>query len=66
MLDYSKMILDKVSFDATLFENELQKALANLQDEKTREDFKKWCYESYATKYGQILQKHFQLTTRGC
>jgi hypothetical protein len=64
MLDYSKMILDKVSFDATLFENELKKALANLQDEKSKEDLKKWCYETYAAKYEQVLNKHFQLATR--
>jgi hypothetical protein len=55
MLEYAKLILDRVSFDAFLFEHELKKALASLQDEKSKEELSLWCYEKFSSKYGQIL-----------
>ncbi len=61
MLNYAKLILDRVSFDATLFENELKKALATLQDEKSREELRLWCYEMFSLKYSNILNSCFSV-----
>jgi hypothetical protein len=42
MLDYSKLILDNVSFDAQLFKKELLKAVKSLVD-TDREELLVWC-----------------------
>ena len=42
MLEYSKSILEKVSFDPELFQKELQKALNMLSPEEVRELIM-WC-----------------------
>ncbi len=49
MLEYAKVILEKVSFDRRLFEKELRKALVTLIKEEI-EALKAWCYE----KFGQL------------
>ncbi|PWJ36146.1 hypothetical protein [Sediminitomix flava] len=46
MLEYSKMILEKVAFDKTLFEKELRKAMTILpKDDK--EELKRWCKQNF-------------------
>lgn len=58
MLEYSKQILIKVSFDPFLFEKELLKAIARIVDEKLNE-FKNWCYKVFENSYKEILDKCF-------
>ncbi len=58
MLDYVKIILQKVSFNEYLFEKELRKSLQTLLREDILE-LKKWCYENYSESYLQILNQHF-------
>jgi hypothetical protein len=46
MLEYSKMILEKVSFEPIIFRKELRKALR----QSTKEEFKQlmnWCREKF-------------------
>ena len=58
MLDYVKIILQKVSFNEYLFEKELRKSLQTLLREDVLE-LKKWCYENFSESYLQILNQHF-------
>jgi hypothetical protein len=57
-LEYFKMILEKVSFDAKLFEKELKKAISQLIKIEIIA-LKKWCYEHFGKKYSQILKAVF-------
>ena len=59
MLEYSKTILSKVSFDKNLFEKELAKAIKMVGSDINA--LKKWCYEQFRTVYHSILNKHFKL-----
>ncbi len=58
MLEYMKLILQKVSFDKKLFEKELRKAIASLINEEIRV-LKAWCYEKFGQTYGIILNNCF-------
>ena len=58
MLDYTKFILEKVSFDQNLFEKELLKHLGELILEEVQE-LKNWCYEQFGQTYTPILQRCF-------
>jgi hypothetical protein len=59
MLNYTKMILSRVSFDGRLFEKELRKSLKHLMREEIKE-LRAWCYVHYYRKYGDILDRCFQ------
>jgi hypothetical protein len=48
MLDYSKMILEKVSFDAQLFQKEFKKAISKLMPSDAQE-LQNWC----TSKFGE-------------
>ncbi|MBC8172558.1 MAG: hypothetical protein H7X71_01515 [Chitinophagales bacterium] len=50
MLEYFKLILQKVSFDQNLFRDELQKAISKLMAEEIL-DLKKWCVETFGLGY---------------
>ena len=58
MLDYMKMILTKVSFNKTLFEKELRKAL-NVIPTIEVPDFRTWCYRQFARIYRRVLKRVF-------
>ncbi|MES2794506.1 MAG: hypothetical protein V4683_01000 [Bacteroidota bacterium] len=58
LLEYFKIILEKVSFDAKLFEKELRKAICQL----IKSDLialKRWCIEQFGKKYRQIIKSVF-------
>ncbi len=65
MLEYSKIILQKVSFDKLLFSKELRKALLHLSlHEQT--DLKNWCNQHFQNRYPEVLQERFaSLSPRG-
>lgn len=50
MLEYCKIILQKVSFDPKLFQTELLKAFKELMVEEF-EVLKKWCVETFGLQY---------------
>lgn len=57
MLEYSKIILDKVSFNSILFEKELGKAL-ELLTKSEKENFLMWCKSKFDHNQNKILQKY--------
>lgn len=64
MLDFTKKILRGVSFDAFLFQKELNKALKWITDTEEIKRFQEWCITEFGTKYPVIIKKAFaQLTT---
>lgn len=58
MLEYIKMILTKVSFDRTLFEKELGKAVEKLASNELSE-LRTWCYTHFSESYLDILERLF-------
>lgn len=57
MLEYSKLILEKVSFDAGLFENELKKSTRSLIGSEIGE-LRNWCDDKFGDRYQETIQKH--------
>ena len=57
MLEYTKTILKKVSFDRNLFEKELIKSIKLLVANELKE-FKAWCYDQFGHIYSAVLNKH--------
>ena len=57
MLNYVKTILTKVSFDKSLFEKELSKAVEKLTTNDLSE-LRSWCYVNFS-EYADILEKMF-------
>ncbi len=60
MLELTKNILVKVSFDQKLFQKELNKALKWITDAEEIKRFKEWCIVEFGTKYPTILNKAFK------
>lgn len=50
MLAYTKLILEKVSFDRKLFEKELMKSIKYLIESEIRE-LEKWCFSKFGWNY---------------
>ena len=59
MLEYVKMILNKVSFDPYLFERELQKAATRLYPTELPE-LKTWCFSEFSDRFSAILTACFR------
>ena len=62
-LDYVKVILQKVSFDAKLFEKELRKAIKTLVTDEIKE-LRAWCSEQFGMMYNQLIEKCFSRMRR--
>ncbi len=58
LLDYSKVILHKVSFCEILFEKELRKSIHSLSSQE-RINLYKWCRQHYREKYPSVIKKVF-------
>ncbi|REA59254.1 hypothetical protein DSL64_18170 [Dyadobacter luteus] len=58
MLEYIKIILQKVSFDRRLFEKELKKAIRMLMPAEVKR-LQLWCYEHYSSVYLPVLNNCF-------
>jgi hypothetical protein len=59
MLEYSKIILTKVSFCERLFEKELKKAILILSD-KERFYLQLWCNTEFGATYCRLINKCFK------
>jgi len=59
MLEFSKNVLQKVSFDHHLFEKELTKSLQWI-NQTDAESLREWCLEMYGNKYSHIIQQAFE------
>lgn len=59
MLEYSKMILSKVSFDKMLFKKELSKSLKNLNSDEVIV-LQNWLYSNYNNQHNEILEDFFE------
>jgi hypothetical protein len=60
MLELTKKTLVNVSFDASLFQKELYKALRWLTDKEDLKRFRAWCVVEFGQKYPSILPKAFE------
>jgi len=59
MLEYFKVILQKVSFDINLFRTELIKATRSLADIEM-EELKQWCVQTFGLQYcNEALSGYF-------
>jgi hypothetical protein len=58
MFDYTKLVLQKVSFDKNLFRKELMKALGNLQPHE-QQMLKIWCATTFAV-YSDVIVEVFR------
>ncbi len=61
MLEYVKTILQKVSFNAYLFERELKKGMKYLMPTEL-EEFRDWCYATFGMSHKPILNRYFRPT----
>ncbi|MFW5831884.1 MAG: hypothetical protein ACOC11_02595 [Prolixibacteraceae bacterium] len=58
MLEYSKIILPKVSFSRHLFKKELNKCAKWVDTHEVKELYK-WCDENFGDMYPDILEEVF-------
>ncbi len=58
MLEYAKIILQKVSFDSLLFEKELRKALSDLGHDEPGKLYT-WCMDFFGDTYPEVIQRAF-------
>lgn len=58
MLEYTKLILEKVSFDKLLFEKELRKSKRWLIRKELKE-FEQWCKTKFGRLYPDIISRTF-------
>ncbi len=61
LLEYTKLILSKVSFCEALFEKELRKNLYQLSD-GDKQDLHAWCKYHFDGKYTPIIDRCFDLS----
>ena len=61
MIDLTKKILRGVSFDAVLFQKELNKGLKWITDAEEIRRFQEWCIVEFGAKYPVIISKAFSV-----
>ena len=59
MLEYTKNILTKVSFDKTLFRKELLKAVKWLKKDELR-ILQMWCITTFGSYYRDVIMEVFK------
>ncbi len=59
MLEFTKKVLQKVSFDPRLFEKELRKGIRNLQSTREIQHLRQWCLERFSKQYSLIIDNCF-------
>lgn len=59
MVELSKNILRKVSFDKQLFQKELEKAIRWIGKAEELQSFKDWCVIEFGNLYPGVLRKVF-------
>jgi hypothetical protein len=59
MLEYTKLILRKVSFSRELFGKELKKSIKWLKKEEVVA-LQAWCLVTFGDRYGDIIQQTFR------
>lgn len=59
MLELSKQILQKVSFDRKLFKKELMKSLRWIKPQE-RVQLKVWCMATFGAMYSDVIQESFE------
>lgn len=59
MLELTKKILKKVSFDSALFQKELNKSLRWITDAEEVQRFREWCIVEFGATYPTIIKKAF-------
>ncbi|MEN9998034.1 MAG: hypothetical protein RI922_1024 [Bacteroidota bacterium] len=64
MLELTKKILKTVSFDAQLFQKELNKALKWITDAEEIKKFQEWCILEFGSVYPLIIRKAFVLEVK--
>lgn len=62
MIELTKKVLKKVSFDALLFKKELNKALKWINDAEEVKAFRKWCLVEFGAVYPLIIKEAFEGT----
>ncbi len=60
MLELTKNVLKKVSFDALLFQKELNKALKWITDAEEVKRLKEWCIVEFGSIHPMIIKKAFE------
>lgn len=58
MLEYTKTILVRVSFDKTLFKKELEKSLNTLEPKDIRQ-LQTWLNLKYSRTFPEIIEEYF-------
>ncbi len=64
MLELSKQILQKVSFDRKLFAKELRKSLRWIQPQE-RTQLKAWCLTTFGVVYHDVILEVFENANLG-
>ncbi len=59
MLEYTKTILQKVSFDKSLFKKELKKSIKWLHKEEVLTLYA-WCMLTFGETYGELIRDVFK------
>ena len=62
MLEYVKVILQKVSFDLRLFEKELRKSISYLKPMEI-DTLREWCYNTFydSERHAEVIEGCFEL-----
>ncbi|MBN2681531.1 MAG: hypothetical protein JXR58_03425 [Bacteroidales bacterium] len=60
MLEFSKQILEKVSFNRNLFSKELKKLIIWMDDNEEILKLKEWCKQEFGSRYPDVIRNTFE------